>query len=559
MRMSNSFFFTRREFPSNEQTISSKLLIKSGMVIKNNNGIYSYLPLGIKVIENIKKIIKKEFNKLNINEVLLPTLVYNDSKNKDIFDEREAYKIIDRNNKEMVLSSSIEDLFVYLASQKIQSYKDLHFGLYQIGNKYRDEKSIEYGLIRKKEFLTMDAYSFDADEGGLEVSYDKVFLAFRHIFNALGIDTLVVDSDEHNSSEEFQVILDYGDNEIVKCNTCSYACNIEDATSKTIQTYKEVSFKPKELIKTPNIKSIKDVSEFLDVFKSNILKSLICKVNDEYKMILLRGDSELNVKKLMKFFKTTNITIPDEYELESIGTTVGYIGPINCTMEIIADNEVKGMHNFVCGSNKENYHYKNVNIGRDFKINMYADLKLFDEDCLCPKCRNKCSIIKGIEVGQIHKIGDINSELYGLKYTDETNKENLVHIGFYQIGIDRCVSAIVEKNYDESGIIWPIQVAPYKVAIIVSNVNDKESLKYANSLYDKLNDSGIDAIIDDRKESMGVKFNDMDLIGIPIRITVGKLFSEGFVELKKRNNGEIKKVKLDDVIENIENIINGGK
>ncbi len=556
MKLSNSFFFTRREFPSNEQTISTKLLIKSGMILKNNNGVYTYLPLGLKAINNIKNIIRNELNKIYATEILTPSLIYSeDNIVNSIFDESETFRIIDRNNKSLDLCSSSEELFSYLASQKIQSYKDLHFSLFQISNKFRDEESIEYGLIRKKEFLTMDAYSYDADDGGLEVSYDKMFLAFRHIFNKLGLETLVVENNDEDFSEEFQVISEYGDNEIVKCNTCTYACNIENASSKSILTSKEVSLKPKELVKTVNIKTIDEVSEYLNVFKSNILKSLICKVDGVYKMILLKGNSELNVKKLMHLFNTTNIEIPSSYELEKIGTSVGYIGPIDCTMQIIADNEVKTMHNFICGSNRENYHYKNVNIGRDFKVNMYADLKLFDKYSLCPKCKNKCSIIKGVEVGQIRKIGNNNSKEYNLKYTDEVNKENFVHIGSYQIGIDRCLSAIVEKNHDENGIIWPISVAPYKVSIVVSNINDKEILKYATSLHDKLEEMGIDVLLDDRKESIGVKFNDMDLIGIPIRVTVGKLLQEEKVELKNRQTNETKEINTHDLIYEIKEMI----
>ncbi len=562
MKITDSFFITRREFPKDETSISSKLLIKSGMILKNSNGIYSYMPFGLKVLDNIKKIIKKEFSKIRASEVLLPSLVTRDvfehSKREKLFGD-EVYRIIDRNDKEYTLCPTSEELFAYLAAFKIQSYKDLHFTLYQIGNKYRDEEFLEYGLIRKKEFYTMDACSFDANEGGLDVSYDKMYLAFKNIFNKLGLDTIVVESDASLvngiSSEEFQVLSEYGDNEIVKCSNCTYACNIEDASSKTITIVKDVDYKKKELVNTPNVKTIKEVSEFLNVFEDKVLKSLIVKVNDQYKMILLKGNSELNIKKLKKLFNTNNIEIPDTYELEKIGTNVGYIGPVNCTMEIIADNEVKNMHNFVCGSNKENFHYINVNYGKDFKINKFADLKLFDKNSLCPKCKNKCNIVHGIEVGQIYKLGTNYSDIYKLIYTDEVNKKEYVHMGTYQIGLDRVMSAIVENNHDENGIIWPICVSPYKVAIIVSNVNDKESLKYATNLHDKLENLNIDVLIDDRKESYGVKYNDMELIGIPLIITVGKNISDNKVELKIRNKNKTIDVRCDEIIDKIQNII----
>ena len=563
MKMSNYFFFTRREFPKDETNISSKLLIKSGLIIKNSNGIYSYSPLGLRVRQNIKNIIKEEFNKFKGNEVSLPTLINYEkielSEKERVFKD-EIYNIIDRNNKRMILCPSSDELFIELAKQKIESYKDLHFYLYQFSNKYRDEEHSEYGLIRKKEFEVMEGYSFDVDEGGLDVSYDKMFLMFKNIFSKLGINTQVVESDNSDNngiiSEEFQVICDFGDNEIVKCTNCTYSCLLEDASSKSIQSIKETEHKKLELVKTTNVKSIKDVSEYLNVFTGNIVKSLVCSVDGKYKMILLKGESELNIKKLMKLFKTTNIQIPSTYEIEKLDLKVGYLGPIETDLEIVADNEVKYMHNFICGSNKENYYYKNANYGRDFKIDRFADLKLFDSTSLCPKCKNKCEILKGVEVGQINKLGNNLSYLYDLKYTDEVNKNNYVKLGSYQIGIDRCISAIVEKSHDDDGIIWPFNVAPYKVCIVIANINEEEEEKYSNNLYNKLNELNIDTILDDRKESIGVKINDMDLIGIPIRIIVGNRLKDNIVEIKIRRENKIRSVKSDKVIEFITNIIN---
>ena len=566
MRVSKSFLITRRELPNDEKIISSKLLIKSGMIYKNDNGIYSYLPLGYKVIENIKKIIREEMRNINASEVLMPSLVDNgifESSKRDKLFGNELYTLKDRNNKLLSLCPMHEELFAYAASFKIQSYKDLHFSLFQISNKFRDEEKSEYGLIRKKEFIMADAYSYDADEGGLDVSYDKMFMIFKHIFNKLSINAETVECDAGESqgieSEQFDVLSDFGDNEIVKCTNCTYTCNIEDASSGSVFVNRQIDSRKKELVSTPNVKSIKDLSEYLDVFPNNILKSLICKVDGKYKMFLLRGESELNIKKLKKLFKTNNIEIPSVYELEKLGTRVGYIGPVDCTMEIIADNEVKSMHNFICGSNKENYHYKNVNYGRDFRINRYADIKLFDENCLCPKCKNKCEIKRGFEIGQIYKLGKIYSKIYNLTYKDELNKFEYVHMGSYQIGVDRCLSAIVESNHDDKGIIWPLSVAPYKVIIVVANVNDQEAFKYANNLHDKLESLGIETLLDDRKETIGVKFNDADLIGIPIRVTVGNLFSEDKVEIKLRSEQTVKVTKSSKVIEYIQKVIERGK
>lgn len=562
MRMSNNFFITRKEFPNDEDCISAKLLIKSGMIYKNDNGIYSYLPIGLKVLENIKNIIREEMKKNNADEVLMPSLVDRsvfELTNREKIFGKEIFNIKGR-NKEYSLCPTHEELFALLVRNKIRSYKDLHFTLFQLSNKFRDEVHPEYGLIRKKEFYMADAYSFDADESGLDISYDKMYQTFNNVFRRLNIDTMVVradpDSMKGTSSEEFQVICDYGDNEVVKCKKCSYSTNIEDASSYDSYIKEEHQLKSRQLIYTPNKKSIKSLTEFLQVPAKNIIKSLIIKVDETYKMILLRADAELNVNKLKKVLKCDNIEMPSEYELDRIGTKVGYIGPVKTTMTVIADNEVKSMYNAICGSNKENYHYKNVTPGIDFKVNKYADIKIFNENSKCPRCKSECEIIRGIEVGHIFKLETNYSEIYNLRYLDEVNELNYVHMGSYGIGLDRCISAIVEKHNDEKGIIWPMEVTPYKVGIVIINVNDKETYKYASNLYKKLEQIGIDTILDDRKETVGIKFNDMDLMGIPIRITIGRKLEEGMVEFKLRDKEQSHDIDRDVIIKTILDTIN---
>lgn len=562
MRCSNSFFITRREFPKDEGTISSKLLVRSGMILKNDNGIYTYLPFGLKVLQNLKKIISEEFSKINANEVLMPSLVDSDvfaRTGRDELLKEELFNLTDKNNKLYSLCPTHEELFTYLARCKIKSYKDLHFSLFQISNKYRDESRSEYGLIRKKEFCMADAYSFDANDGGLDISYDKMYQAFKNIFTRMGLDTIVVRSSDESmkgiSSEEFQIETPYGDNEVVKCTNCSYTVNREEAICKIADKMSNVNFEKMEKVHTPNAKTIKEVSEFLNIEEDKIIKSLVIKVDDKYKMILLKGRSELNVLKLKRLFKNKEIEIPSSYELEKIGTSVGFIGPVNSTMEIIADNEVKYMINAVCGSNKKDYHFINVVPGRDFRINKYSDLKLFDSNDTCPKCRSKCEFLHGVEIGHIFKLGDAYSKDYDLKYVDETNNLNYVHMGSYGIGLDRCLSTIVEKNHDDKGIIWPISVAPFKVAIIITNINDKDGYKYAFNLYDRLTHDGVETLIDDRKESAGVKFSDIDLIGIPLIVTIGKRLEEGVVELKIRSSNEIKFIKSNSIVDELESII----
>ena len=564
MRMSSGFFITRKEYPKDENTISAKLLIKSGMIFKNDNGIYSYLPMGLKVINNIKDLIRKEMEKVNAEEVLMPSIVdysYFENSGRNVIFNEEMFTLKGRNNKEYALCPTHEELFAYLVRNKIQSYKDLHFTLFQMSNKFRDEEHPEYGLIRKKEFLMADAYSFDADMSGLDVSYDKMYQTFKNIFKRCNLDTIVVKSDPESmkgtSSEEFQVVCDFGDNKVIKCTKCSYSSNIEDA-SCLIKDKKDKSYDIRMLrkIHTPGIKTVKELKEFFNADDDKILKSIIVKADSKYIMILLKGSDELNISKLERVLKTKNIEIPSVYELEKIGTEVGFIGPIKTTMKVIADAEVKNMHNVICGANIKDYHYKNANPKIDFTIDRYADLKTFNDRSLCPKCGSPCEMINGIEVGHIFKLETNYSKIYNLKYLDETNQFNYVHMGSYGIGIDRLISAIVEKNHDENGIIWPTIIAPYKVAIVVININDKDSYKYSKMLYERLLQNGIDTILDDRKESVGVKFNDMDLLGIPIRITVGRKLSDDYVEFKLRNETSSRDVKTGDVLKIIDKILN---
>ena len=564
MRMSNSFFITRREYPKDENTISASLLIKSGMIFKNDNGIYSYLPMGLKVVNNVKKLIRDEMMKVGAEEVLMPSLVdysYFENSGRNVIFNEEMFTLKDRNNKEYALCPTHEELFAYLVRNKIQSYKDLHFTLFQMSNKFRDEEHPEYGLMRKKEFLMADAYSFDADMSGLDVSYDKMYQTFKNIFKKCNLDTIVVKSNPESmkgtTSEEFQVLCNFGDNEIVKCTTFSYSSNIEEASS-LIKDKKDKSYDIKMLRKvyTPGVKTVKELKEYFNVDDDKILKSLVIKADSKYIMILLKGSDELNISKLEKVLKTKDIEIPSSYELERIGTEVGFIGPIKSTMMIIADSEVKNMHNVICGANIKDYHYKNANPRIDFKIDRYADLKNFNDNSLCPKCGSKCEILNGIEVGHIFKLETNYSKIYNLRYLDETNNFNYVHMGSYGIGIDRLISAIIEKNHDEKGIIWPINIAPYKVVIVVINVNDKDSYKYSKMLYERLCSNGIDTILDDRKESVGVKFNDMDLFGIPIRITVGKKLSDDYVELKLRSEEKSMDIKTGEVLKIVDKILN---
>ncbi len=562
MKLSEGFFITRKEVPNDEASVCGQLLVKSGMIYKISNGVYSYLPLGFKVLENVKKVIIEEHNKNNCNELLMPTLVeeniFERTNRIELFD-KELFRIIDRESNHICLCPTSEELFAVIASIKIKSYKDLHFTLYQIGNKYRDEIKSKNSLIRKKEFIMCDAYSFDSNDSGLSISYDTMYHTYSNIFKRLGIDYLVAESNpgfmQGKYSEEFHAICDSGEDEIVKCTNCTYTANRLNAEVLSTKPHNNLVDKKNTKVYTPNVKTIDEVSNYLHINIDNIIKSLIYKVDSKYVMVLMRGNDEVNELKLSQILKTDNICLASQEEIESIGGCIGYVGPIKTTMKVVADFNIKFLINGVCGSNIQNYHYINVTPSKDFKVDKYADIKIFSLTDKCPICKSNVNIYKTMEIANIFKLGTIYSDAFSLKYSDEQNEYNRVYMGSYGIGLDRCISAIVEKNHDENGIIWPIDIAPYKVAIVVVNILDRDALRYAKELYNKLIDMGIDTILDDRRESAGVKFKDIDLIGIPIRITVGYKISENIVEYKLRTGKETIDINKTEVINKIKDIL----
>lgn len=550
MITSKSFWLVKKEDVSQEENFINKILIKSGYIYKNASGIYTYLPLGVKLIENICKIINEECKKIDASKLSFPSLVPTNV--FDLCDRNELlgkslYNVIDRNNKSYTLCPTHEELFAEIVKMKVKSYKDLHFILYQISNKYRDEEKTNKGLIRKKEFLMFDAYSFDTDESGLDISYDNMYHVFKKIFRKLGLDTVVCTSDPGTMhaylSEEFHVIGPYGEDDIAKCTKCSFISNIDIAEVKPEPKHKDKKIEKLKKVYAPNLKTIKDISDFFDVKEHQVLKTLIYKVNNRYKMILLRGNDEINNAKLYRAFGTANFSLATEDELKRIGSTPGYVGPLKSTMEIIADSAVKYMSNFITGSNEKNYYYQNVNIPFDFKVSRYMDLKQFDENTKCPKCGSEIEMLKGLEIGNIFKIGMAFTKKIDASYTNEKNKKNYIHMGSYGIGIDRCIYALAEKYHDNKGLTLPLSIAPYKISIVIANVNDKESKKYAENLYNKFMNDNIDTILDDRKETLGVKLNDMELIGVPIIIIVGKSLNMNKVEIKIRTTD--KKILID--------------
>jgi prolyl-tRNA synthetase len=559
MKLSQSFFYTLREDAKDEDSVSGNLLVKSGMIKKTSNGIYMYMPLGLRVLKKIENIIREEMDASGAQELEMPHLlsqeVYKESGRLDNFGQS-MFKLNDRYNRPFALGPTHEELFVKAASMKIRSYKDLPFNLYQIGNKYRDEVRPRLGLIRVREFSMKDAYSFDADSESLNNSYKKMYDAYCKIFDRVGLNYKVVKADTGvmggSLSEEFQALTDTGEDILVLCDSCDFASNIE--VSNCIPRKFDMAEKlTKELKETPNAGSIDEISKYLNIPPYKLVKTLIYKCDDKFYACLVAGDRDINETKLSKLLNG-EVELASFEEVENVtGAKVGFAGPINLDVKIIIDDEVLNMCNFVVGANKTDYHYINVNVS-DFKYDVVADIKNIKEGDECPHCKGKIYFKKGIEVGNLFKLDTKYTEALNLQYLDQFNKLNYVYMGCYGIGVPRIMASIVEQYHDEYGIKWPISIAPYQVGIVVISDRDEMQMKYANELYDELTNNHIEVILDDRKERPGVKFKDMDLIGIPIRITIGKKINDNNVEIKVgRNEGY--DIEYNNIINEIKKIM----
>ena len=562
MYLSKSFFYTIREDIKDEESQSSNLMVKSGMVKKVGNGIYMYMPLGLKVLENVKRIIKEEMDSAGACELLMPSLlpedVYVKSGRRAIFGD-DMFSLQDRYHRNYALGPTHEELFVTAASMKVKSYKDMPFNIYQIGNKYRDEPRPRYGLIRVREFFMKDAYSFDKDNEGLDVSYQKMFQAYKNIFDRMQIDYRIVKADTGamggQLSEEFQALSPIGEDTLVICNHCGYASNIEVSECKENPKETKEAKLPKELIHTPNVGKIQDLIDYLKIDVNKLTKTLIYKVDGKYYACMVKGNREINELKIKNLLGAKEIELAEpEIVGEITKASVGFAGPIGINIPVVIDYEVKYMHNFLVGANKTDYHYLNTNI-EDFEYQYIGDIKNVEENDPCPNCNHPLTFQKGIEIGNTFKLGTKYSEALGLKYLNENNELKPVVMGCYGIGLGRVIAAVAEQNHDDKGLIWPISIAPYKVAIVTINNKDEQQVKLSEQLYKELEQLGIEPLLDDREERPGVKFNDMDLIGIPIRISVGKKAGENIVEYKKRNETEVLELTPSEVIEKIKNEI----
>lgn len=561
MKLSESFFYTLREDVKDEESVSGNLLVKSGMFKKVGNGIYMKMPLGQKVAENVKNIIRECMNEAGAKELTMPMLLpiemFQKSGRYDAFGPS-IFKLNDRYNRPYVLGPTHEEFFVLASTMKSHSYKDFPYTLYQIGNKYRDEVRPRLGLIRTREFTMKDAYSFDINQEESDKSYQKQFEAYHKIFQKVGLNYVVVRADTGVMggllSEEFQAISDVGEDILVLCDNCDYSSNIE--VSKCIDQQLEKEEKQKiEKVHTPNAGTIDEISTFLNTSADKFVKTLIYKIDNEFYACLVPGDREVNENKIAKLLKAQEVELAETEDVMRIThANVGFAGPIGLDIPIIMDSSIQYMSNFIVGANETDYHYKNVNV-EDFEAKFVTDIKNIKEGDECPNCGGHLIFKKGIEVGNTFKLGTKYSESLGLNYLDENNELKPVVMGCYGIGVERIIASVVEQNHDENGIIWPMSIAPYKVSIVLINPKDEKQSKIANDLYRELNSIGIDTMLDDRNERPGVKFNDMDLIGSPIRITIGKKIEENQVELKLRNQDEVKIISTETIIDEVKKII----
>jgi len=563
MKLSENYFYTLREDAKDEESVSGNLLVKSGMFKKIGNGIYMKMPLGQKVYENVKNIVRKNMNEAGAGEVTMPMLlpvdVFQKSGRYEAFGPS-IFKLNDRYNRPYVLGPTHEEFFVLAAMMKSKSYKDFPYTLYQIGNKYRDEVRPRLGLIRTREFTMKDAYSFDINQEESDKSYQKQFEAYHKICKEVGLNYVVVKADTGVMggllSEEFQAVTEVGEDILVLCDECDYASNIEVSKCLDIEVKNNEEKKEKEKIHTPHAGTIEELVNYLNENAKKFVKTLIYNVDGKFYACMVQGDKEVNEVKIQKLLNAKEVALAEADDVVRItNANVGFAGPIGLEIPVIMDNEIKYMKNFIVGANETDYHYINVNLD-DFKTQIIADIRNVQEHDLCPNCsKGHLNFKKGIEVGNTFKLGTKYSESLGLNYSDENNELKPVVMGCYGIGIERIIAAVVEQNHDDKGIIWPMNIAPFKVSIVQISDKDEKQIEVANKLYEELNNIGIETILDDRKERPGVKFNDMDLIGIPIRITVGKKVEENQVEFKLRNSEEAQLVEITGVVEKIKQLI----
>ncbi len=568
MRFSNYYIKTLKETPKEAEVASHKLLLRAGMIKKMASGVYSYLPMGYRTLRKVENIVREEMNRAGAIElfmpVLLPAEIWQESGRWDVMGA-EMIRLKDRHERDFVLGPTHEEAITDIVRNDIFSYKSLPVNLYQIQTKFRDERRPRFGLMRGREFLMKDAYSFSVDRAGLDKEFDNMQEAYSKIFTRCGLDFRIVDADSGaiggSGSREFHVMANSGEDELIFCDHCHYGANVEKATDVITSLPKE-ELKEAVLVDTPNIAKIEDVVEALNVEIERTVKAIMYKdvVNDAPYMVLIRGDIEVNEVKVKNLINTIDIAMLTDEEIAKLGLFKGFIGPYGMDLKakgitVIADPSVTEIPNHTAGGNKPDTHYLNVNYGRDYEADIVADVRRVKEGDTCSICGKPLRVARGIECGHIFKLGKKYSEAMDAVVLDENGKEVVMEMGCYGIGISRTMAAAIEQNNDENGIIWPTAIAPFIVDVIATNMKDEAQVKLAEELLEALESNGIETIYDDRNERAGFKFKDADLIGFPFKVVCGKKSSEGIVELKIRRTGETLEVAKENVVETVKELM----
>lgn len=557
---------TLRELPADAVVVSHQYMLKAGMMRKIGNGIYSFLPLAWRSIQKVEKIIREEINKTGAQEIMMPIVqpaeLWQKTGRWDVFGP-EMFKLKDRNDREYCLGPTHEELVTSLIQMDTTSYKQLPVSVYQIQNKYRDEKRPRFGLMRSREFIMKDGYTFDADEEGLDKQYKLMYDAYTRIFTRCGLTFRPVIADSGaiggSGSHEFEVLADSGEADIVYCENCDFAANIEAVDPLTVKCDIH-NDKEKELVETPGQHTIEMVCDFLHAPVAQSVKAVVYNVDGLVVLAMVRGDHEVNETKIQHIYNAINVDMASDEDLKKVGLTAGYISPIDLKrtkdFDILVDPTVMEMQDACCGANEKDKHYIHVNPARDFTDVRVETIRQIQEGDVCPHCGGKIVRCRGIEVGQVFKLGTKYSEALHATFLDNQGKSHSFVMGCYGIGVTRTVAASIEQNHDDDGIIWPVAIAPYEAVIVPANNKSEEVMAAAGKLYEDMEDGRDEVVLDDRNERAGIKFKDADLIGYPVRVTIGKKWQQsGCVEIKIRRSGEVVEVPLEEAKDKVLEIL----
>jgi prolyl-tRNA synthetase len=548
MRYTQYFLPTLKETPGDAEVVSHQLMARAGMIRRVAAGIYDYLPLGLRVIRKVENIIREEMNRAGAIELLMPAVspaeLWEESGRWQQYG-KELLRLKDRKNTEFCVGPTHEEVVTEIVRGTVNSYRQLPLNLYQIQTKFRDEIRPRFGLMRGREFIMKDAYSFDIDDAAADISYNKMYQAYRRIFKRCGLDFRAVEADSGaiggSFSHEFMVLAETGEDAIVSCDSCEYAANVEKAELRAPVGVAPAPSQSLNRVETPNLKTIEDVAVFLKEEPGKMIKTLVLQnENEEVVAVLLRGDRTLNEIKLCNFLGCNHVQLADEAVVQKVtGAPSGFSGPIGLSCRVLADQEVATMSDFGLGANEANYHLTGANYGRDFQVEAFVDLRQATAGDCCPRCAGKLEVWRGIEVGHVFKLGTKYSDSMHAVVLDDQGKERTLIMGCYGIGVGRAAAASIEQNHDENGIVWPMPLAPFQVIVTMLNPNDEAVLSAGEALYQELLGQGVEVLLDDRDERPGSKFKDADLLGIPLRVNVGaRGLKEQSFELQERRSGE---------------------